>query len=77
MYIYIGVDWKSLTATACFPVTTDFFPDNTSLQTEYFESPYTMDIPREENSSSERNILQEIINELIFQRLIQVESNLL
>ncbi|XP_071848583.1 GATOR1 complex protein DEPDC5-like isoform X3 [Apostichopus japonicus] len=70
-FLQTGVDWKSLTATACFPVTTDFFPDNTSLQSEYFESPYTMDIPREENSSSERNILQEIINELIFQRLIQ------
>jgi hypothetical protein len=27
-----GVDWKSLTIPACLPITTDYFPDERSLQ---------------------------------------------
>lgn len=65
-FLQTGVDWKSLTTTACFPVTTDFFPDNSSLELEYSEAPHTMDIP-----TSDRNILREIFQELIAQRLIQ------
>ncbi len=34
-----GVDWKSLTEPACLPVTVDYFPQESKLHLDYFESP--------------------------------------
>ena len=34
-----GVDWKSLTEPACLPVTVDFFPAESRLSQDYFQSP--------------------------------------
>ena len=31
-----GVDWKSITYPACLPITTDYLPDQRTLDTEYF-----------------------------------------
>ncbi|KAL3311647.1 GATOR complex protein depdc5 [Cichlidogyrus casuarinus] len=35
---FVGVDWKSLTAPACLPLTTDYFPDKTELRRENYLS---------------------------------------
>ncbi|XP_057295818.1 GATOR complex protein DEPDC5-like isoform X1 [Hydractinia symbiolongicarpus] len=37
-----GVDWKSLCMPACLPLTLNYFPDETSLRSVYFEYHYTM-----------------------------------
>ena len=37
-----GVDWKSLTVPACLPITTDYFPDERSLQVDYLVSDYSL-----------------------------------
>lgn len=34
-----GVDWKSLTDPACLPVTVDFFPSDSKLDQDYYQSP--------------------------------------
>lgn len=34
-----GVDWKSLTEPACLPVTVDFFPSDSKLNQDYYQSP--------------------------------------
>lgn len=34
-----GVDWKSLTEPACLPVTVDFFPSESKLNQDYYQSP--------------------------------------
>ncbi|XP_069135041.1 LOW QUALITY PROTEIN: GATOR complex protein Iml1-like [Argopecten irradians] len=36
----ISVDWKSLTIPASLPITTDYFPDKKSLQTDYVFAAY-------------------------------------
>ena len=35
----LGIDWRSLTEPACLPITTDFFPSDDRLSSEYFEYP--------------------------------------
>ena len=34
-----GVDWKSLTEPACLPITVDFFPSESRLNQDYYQSP--------------------------------------
>ena len=75
-----GVDWKSLTIPACLPITTDYFPDQRSLQNDFVVSDYSL-IPDDVNadygkqgvSASGRRPLetQEVFRELISQRLTQ------
>ncbi|XP_015788875.1 GATOR complex protein DEPDC5 isoform X2 [Tetranychus urticae] len=40
--ITTGVDWKSLVIPACLPLTTDFIPDNRSLDNDYVNSEYSL-----------------------------------
>ncbi|XP_071790249.1 GATOR1 complex protein DEPDC5-like isoform X2 [Asterias amurensis] len=72
-FLQTGVDWKSLTATACFPITTDFYPDNKTLETDFHENPQTLDIIPEdgEEMSPSGKTIQSVFEELISQRLIQ------
>lgn len=73
-----GVDWKSLTAPACLPITTDYFPDNRALNNDYLVSNYTL-LPDDVNAdyASNRAVYQkplstlEVFKELISQRLAQ------
>ena len=73
-----GVDWKSLTIPACLPITTDYFPDQRSLQNDFVVSDYSM-IPDDVNGdygqqrASGRRTLEtrEVFRELISQRLAQ------
>ena len=36
------MDWKSLVIPACLPITTDYFPDQRSLQNDYVLSDYSL-----------------------------------
>ncbi|XP_032791433.2 GATOR complex protein Iml1 [Daphnia magna] len=78
-----GVDWKSLTIPACLPITTDYFPDQRSLQNDFLVSEYSI-IPDDVNSISVNDCGQqqklsfrrpletkEVFLELISQRLSQ------
>ncbi|XP_060527530.1 GATOR complex protein Iml1 isoform X2 [Cylas formicarius] len=73
-----GVDWKSLTMPACLPITTDFFPDKTSLQNDYVVSLYSL-VPdtvyagfaQQKSSSKKPLTTDEIFKELVSQRLAQ------
>lgn len=63
--ITTGVDWKSLTMPACLPLTTDFFPSQTSLQNDYVIGEYTID----SSCIHPRYTLIEVYRELVCQRL--------
>lgn len=39
----IGIDWKSLIRSALLPITTDFFPDGHTLQTQFVVFQYCVD----------------------------------
>ncbi|KAJ8683106.1 hypothetical protein QAD02_018898 [Eretmocerus hayati] len=73
-----GVDWKSLTISACLPITTDYFPDKRSLQNDYVVSDYDL-LPDDVNAdfAQPRAIYKkalstaEVFNELVSQRLAQ------
>ncbi|XP_065209009.1 GATOR complex protein Iml1 isoform X2 [Planococcus citri] len=73
-----GVDWKSLIVPACLPITTDFFPDEVSLKTDYVFSDYNL-LPDDVNAdyARKRAIYRdplktpEVFRELISQRLAQ------
>lgn len=72
------MDWKSLTAPACLPITTDYFPDKRALNNDYVVSNYTL-LPDDVNAdyASSRAVYQkplsthEVYKELISQRLAQ------
>ncbi|XP_014236946.1 GATOR complex protein DEPDC5 isoform X4 [Trichogramma pretiosum] len=74
----IGVDWKSLTISACLPITTDYFPDKRSLQNDYVVSDYNL-LPDDVNAdfAQQRAIYRkplstaEVFRELVSQRLAQ------
>lgn len=74
-----GVDWKSLTIPACLPITTDYFPDQRSLQNDFVVSDYSMipddvnaDYGGQQRASGRRKLeTQEVFRELISQRLSQ------
>uniref|UniRef100_A0A1B6CLL3 DEP domain-containing protein n=1 Tax=Clastoptera arizonana TaxID=38151 RepID=A0A1B6CLL3_9HEMI len=76
--IIIGVDWKSLTIPACLPITTDYFPDEVCLKTDYVFSDYSL-LPDGVNAdfAQQRAIYrkplstQEVFRELVSQRLAQ------
>lgn len=69
--IEIGTDWKSLTLPASLPITTDYFPDGHTLQSEYAEAEHTVliDDSVKESWRSEDGLA--VLDELIFQRLQQ------
>eukprot|EP00057_Strongylocentrotus_purpuratus_P028669 XP_011683143.1 PREDICTED: DEP domain-containing protein 5 [Strongylocentrotus purpuratus] len=64
-----GVDWKSLTATACLPVSTDFYPDRLSLERDFLEFNY--ELLAEEDIIGPFMTVEAIFQELISQRLLQ------
>ncbi|CAB0011092.1 unnamed protein product, partial [Nesidiocoris tenuis] len=74
-----GVDWKSLTIPACLPITTDYFPDDVCLRTDYVFSDYNL-LPDAVNADYARQRIiyrkplqtLEVFQELISQRLAQV-----
>ncbi|CAB0043410.1 unnamed protein product [Trichogramma brassicae] len=78
-----GVDWKSLTISACLPITTDYFPDKRSLQNDYVVSDYNL-LPDDVNAdfAQQRAIYRkplstaEVFRELVSQRLAQVYTYL-
>ncbi|XP_034240343.1 GATOR complex protein Iml1 isoform X2 [Thrips palmi] len=73
-----GVDWKSLTISACLPITTDYFPDKRSLQNDYVVSDYYL-LPDDVNADfAQRRAIykkplttSEVFRELVSQRLAQ------
>ncbi|XP_074596917.1 GATOR complex protein Iml1 isoform X2 [Brevipalpus obovatus] len=82
--ITTGVDWKSLVIPACLPLTTDFIPDNRSLDNDYVESEYSLlpevqstDLQKacDNDPDNPRNRLPlttiQVFHELICQRLQQ------
>ncbi|KAF6203439.1 hypothetical protein GE061_001770 [Apolygus lucorum] len=76
--VIIGVDWKSLTIPACLPITTDYFPDDVCLRTDYVFSDYNL-LPDAVNADYARQriiyrkplLTHEVFQELISQRLAQ------
>lgn len=81
LLIFLGVDWKSLTIPACLPITTDYFPDERSLQNDYLVSIYDL-LPDDVNAdfAQQRAIYKkplstvEVFRELVSQRLAQVSN---
>lgn len=75
----LGVDWKSLTIPACLPITTDYFPDEVCLRTDYVFSDYNL-LPDAVNADyAQQRVIyrkplstQEVFQELVSQRLAQV-----
>ncbi|XP_071946548.1 GATOR1 complex protein DEPDC5-like isoform X2 [Antedon mediterranea] len=67
-FIQTGVDWKSITATACLPVTTDYFPDNFILQRDYMENQY--DVSPDELVGANVYSIENAFMELVSQRLM-------
>ncbi|XP_063971712.1 GATOR1 complex protein DEPDC5-like isoform X3 [Lytechinus pictus] len=68
-YSLQGVDWKSLTATACLPISTDFYPDRLSLEKDFLEFNY--ELLAEEDIIGPFMTVGAIFQELISQRLLQ------
>ena len=72
-----GVDWKSLTIPACLPITTDYFPEERALQTDYVFSIYNLspvestDFVQQRSGARKPLTASEVFNELISQRLAQ------
>ena len=46
--VWPGMDWKSMTSPASLPITTDYFPDKHSLQTDYVTAEYSL-LPEDVN----------------------------
>ncbi|XP_030847065.1 GATOR complex protein DEPDC5-like [Strongylocentrotus purpuratus] len=70
-FLQSGMDWKSMTTTACFPITTDFYPLKQALDMDYQERPYTICIEGENDTETSPSNVNKIFQELISQRLIQ------
>lgn len=78
LLLSLGVDWKSLTIPACLPITTDYFPDKRTLNTDYVESLYTLvpdsvyaDFAQPRGTYKKPLTTDEVFRELISQRLAQ------
>lgn len=76
--VIIGVDWKSLTIPACLPITTDYFPDRRTLNTDYVVSLYSLvpdsvyaDFAQQRGTYKKPLTTDEVFRELISQRLAQ------
>ena len=75
-----GVDWKSITYPACLPITTDYRPDERTLNNDYVISQYNL-TPVEFTSAADSRsssvltrpslTTREVFLELISQRLAQ------
>lgn len=83
--ITTGVDWKSLVVPACLPITTDFFPDQRSLQNDYVVTSYSL-LPEDQGAELLTRVcyrggedlrnhipfsVQQVLEELTCQRLQQ------
>lgn len=76
--MFVGVDWKSLTIPACLPITTDYFPDERSLQIDFLVSDYNL-LPDDVNADYAQQkaiyrpplTTKEVFEELVSQRLAQ------
>lgn len=73
-----GVDWKSLTISACLPITTDYFPDERALNIDYVVSFYSLvpdsvaaDFAQQRPTFRKLLTTEEVFRELISQRLAQ------
>ena len=72
------MDWKSLTIPASLPITTDYFPDDRSLQVDYVVSDYSL-LPDDVNADyAQQRVVyrrplttKEVFSELVSQRLAQ------
>jgi len=79
--ILTGVDWKSLVFPACLPITTDYFPDEVTLQSYYLFSNYNL-LPDYVNAevALQRAVYRqplsalEVFYQMICQRLSQVKA---
>ena len=49
-----GVDWKSLTCPALLPLTSDFYPNKKTLDSDYLEYNYKLYIEEEEDFTEEK-----------------------
>lgn len=49
-----SVDWKSLTCPALLPLTSDFYPNKKTLESDYLEYNYKLYIEEEEDFTDER-----------------------
>ncbi|XP_050548397.1 GATOR complex protein Iml1-like, partial [Daktulosphaira vitifoliae] len=73
-----GVDWKSLVFPACLPITTDYFPDDVTLQSYYVFSNYNL-LPEDVNAdfAQQRAVYRqplstlEVFYQMVSQRLAQ------
>lgn len=71
------MDWKSLTIPACLPITTDYFPDEKSLQVDYVVSDYNLLPDLNSDYLQQKSIYRspltpnEVFQELVSQRLAQ------
>ncbi|XP_074029674.1 GATOR complex protein Iml1 isoform X2 [Leptinotarsa decemlineata] len=73
-----GVDWKSLTISACLPITTDYFPDRRALNIDYVVSLYNLlpdsvnaDFAQQHSTYKRPLTTVEVFRELVSQRLSQ------
>ncbi|VVC42362.1 Hypothetical protein CINCED_3A011295 [Cinara cedri] len=72
------VDWKSMVFPACLPITTDYFPDDVSLQSFYVFSNYNL-LPEDVNAevALQRAVYRpplgtkEVFYQMVYQRLSQ------
>ena len=75
--VQTGMDWKSMTIPASLPTTTDYFPDQTTLELFYLVSEYTLVVDDLDLSSSyflsrrRTPTLKQAYDEMIYQRLAQ------
>lgn len=76
--LFVGVDWKSLTISACLPITTDYFPDKRALHIDYVVSLYSLlpesvnaDFAQQRSAYKKPLTTVEVFKELISQRLAQ------
>jgi hypothetical protein len=65
------VKWVSLCTPACLPLTTEYFPNPQELTQLYQEYTYTVSPNDEGLSQHESQKIEDLISELIFQRLSQ------
>ena len=68
-----GTDWKSMAMPASLPLTTDFVPDETSLNNDYVRSDYAL-IPEDAHLGLDlRKPLTtvQVYNEMVFERIAQ------
>ncbi|XP_038057653.1 GATOR complex protein DEPDC5-like isoform X1 [Patiria miniata] len=71
-FIQTGMDWKSLTATACFPITTDYYPDSLTVEKQFMENNYELLADdHDEAAGGQRQTGEGVFQEIISQRLMQ------